>query len=83
MVLYLFSSRSALHQHFHEIYFLPDIPELSDANAVLDPELRVNGVSALRVIDASAMPKITSANTNAPSMMIGHRAGQMIAKDAA
>jgi len=37
---------------------------------VLDSECRVRGISKLRVIDASAMPQITSGNTNAPVMMI-------------
>ena len=45
----------------------------SDGQAVLDTELRVNGVEGLRVIDASMMPKITSANTNAASLMIGEK----------
>ena len=50
----------------------------NDATAVLDPELRVNGVENLRVIDASAMPKITAANTNAPTLMIGEKGARMI-----
>jgi choline dehydrogenase len=44
-----------------------------DETSVLDPQLRVRGVDRLRVIDASAMPQITSANTNATSLMIGER----------
>lgn len=42
----------------------------SDQAAVVDPLLRVNGVARLRVIDASVMPMVTSANTNAASIMI-------------
>jgi len=41
----------------------------------------VRGVGGLWVADASVMPAVTSANTNAPSMMIGYRAGAMIAQD--
>jgi len=52
----------------------------SDAQAVLDPKLRVRGVERLRVIDASVMPQITSANTNASSLMIGER-GATLVKD--
>ena len=44
-----------------------------DAAAVVDPSLRVRGVERLRVIDASVMPTVTSANTNAPSLMIGEK----------
>lgn len=49
---------------------------------VVDPELRVMGVEGLRVADASVMPRITTSNTNAPSMMIGWRAGRMVAESA-
>lgn len=53
-----------------------------DQNAVLDPTLRVNGVDGLRVVDASAMPKITAANTNAPTYVIGEKGAEMIRQSA-
>jgi choline dehydrogenase len=46
--------------------------------AVVDAKLRVHGIEALRVVDASVFPNITSANTNAPTLMAAHRAAQMI-----
>jgi choline dehydrogenase len=49
-----------------------------DDFAVVDPELRVHGINNLRVADASIMPTITTGNTNAPSMMIGERAAELI-----
>ena len=49
-----------------------------DGNAVVDPQLRVRGVSGLRVIDASVMPKLIGGNTNAPTMMIAERAADLI-----
>ncbi|XP_055316779.1 glucose dehydrogenase [FAD, quinone] [Sitodiplosis mosellana] len=49
-----------------------------DPTAVVDPELRVYGVRGLRVIDASIMPKLVGANTNAPAMMIGEKGADMI-----
>ncbi|HJU21319.1 MAG TPA: GMC family oxidoreductase N-terminal domain-containing protein [Casimicrobiaceae bacterium] len=52
--------------------------DANDANAVVDPQLRVRGVEGLRVIDASVMPTVTSANTNAASLMIGEKGARMI-----
>jgi choline dehydrogenase len=50
----------------------------NDSMAVVDPELRVRNVERLRVIDASVMPIVTSANTNAASLMIGERGARTI-----
>ena len=47
-------------------------------DAVVDPELRVYGVEGLRVADASIMPVITGGNTNAPTMMIGEKAADLV-----
>ena len=52
--------------------------DAADPRAVVDPELRVRGIDALRVIDASVMPTITSANTNAASLMIGERGARLV-----
>lgn len=49
-----------------------------DGTAVLDPHLRVKGVTGLRVVDASVMPDITSGNTNAPTLMIAEKAARWI-----
>ncbi|HMO69012.1 MAG TPA: GMC family oxidoreductase N-terminal domain-containing protein [Novosphingobium sp.] len=53
-----------------------------DAGAVLDPRLRVRGVSGLRVVDASVMPTLVSGNSNAATMAIGWRAADLILEDA-
>jgi choline dehydrogenase-like flavoprotein len=54
----------------------------SDPLAVLDARLRVRSLSGLRVADASAMPTITSGNTNSPTMMIAEKASEMILEEA-
>jgi choline dehydrogenase len=50
----------------------------SDPVAVVDAQLRVHGITGLRIADASIMPTLTSGNTNAPSIMIGEKAADML-----
>jgi choline dehydrogenase len=49
-----------------------------DEQAVVDSELRVRGVDALRVVDASVMPALPTGNTNAPTIMIAERAAALL-----
>jgi choline dehydrogenase-like flavoprotein len=53
----------------------------SDRTAVVDERLRVHGLVGLRVADASVMPRITSGNTNSPTMMIAEKAARMMRED--
>jgi choline dehydrogenase-like flavoprotein len=52
-----------------------------DPMAVVDPRCRVYGVQGLRVADASIMPRLPTANTNIPTIMIGERAADFIRAD--
>lgn len=53
-----------------------------DERAVVDPSLRVRGIEGLRVADAAIMPSVTGGNTNAPCIMIGEKAADLIRADA-
>lgn len=87
-VKYEFSSddyfRCALRNLATTIYHYSGTAKMgpdSDPTAVVDSRLRVRGVKSLRVADASIMPNIVSGNTNAPSIMIGEKAADMIKED--
>ncbi len=67
----------ARHYSF-TVYHLTSTCRMGD---VVDAQLRVQGVDGLRVADASVMPNVISGNTNAPSIMIGEKAAEMLAAD--
>jgi len=76
-------ARAHIQAHCGTAYHPVGTLAMGAGDAPVTPSLQVKGVDGLWVADASVMPAITSANTNAPSMMIGYRAAQMIADLAA
>ncbi|XP_053617634.1 glucose dehydrogenase [FAD, quinone]-like [Plodia interpunctella] len=65
---------ATLHHQIATCRMGPD----SDPLAIVDPELRVYGVARLRVVDSSIIPRTVAAHTNAPAIMIGEKAADMI-----
>ena len=72
---------AVLARHAHTLYHPTGTCRMgSDEASVVDPQLRVRGIDGLRVADASVMPRIVRGHTNAPSILIGERAAELIQK---
>jgi choline dehydrogenase-like flavoprotein len=70
---------ASIRQHADTIYHPVGTCRMGeDQMAVTDPELRVQGMQNLRVIDASVMPRLLGGNTNAPTILIAERAADLI-----
>ena len=69
----------SLRRYSHTLYHPVGTARMGeDAGSVVDPELRVRGVQGLRVADASVMPTIIRGHTNAPAIVIGEVAADLI-----
>lgn len=70
--------KKQLHRQYFNIYHPTSTLKMGK---VVDEKLKVMGIEGLRVVDASIMPKITTGNTNAPCVMIGEKASDMILEE--